>query len=97
MSVSTSYHPHLPFDVSELGEDERPVEGQLCNVEVIQSRGEDLQEERGGALDQRGETRTHAHTHAHTHARTRARTHACTHRHTRTHKHQHTDMHTHLT
>lgn len=42
---------HLPLNVSELGEHERPVEGQLCHVVAVDARRQDLNTE--------GETGTH--------------------------------------
>lgn len=38
-------HTYLPFNVCKLGEHERPVEGQLCHVVVIQPRTEGLKRE----------------------------------------------------
>lgn len=34
---------HLPFDVSELGEHERPIESQLCHIVVVQPRRQQLE------------------------------------------------------
>lgn len=38
-------HTHLSFNVCKLGEHERPVEGQLCHIVVIQARTEGLEKE----------------------------------------------------
>lgn len=46
---SSSY---LPFNVSELGEHERPVESKFCHIVVVKTRRQDLRgEETQGLTD----------------------------------------------